>query len=83
MGIHCGPVVSRGDDFFGLNVAIAARVGAEAHGGETLVTQEVADALEEDRCFALGPARAVELKGVPGARTLHPVTRTGRAEAHE
>ncbi len=78
VGIHCGPVVSRGDDFFGLNVAIAARVGAEARGGETLVTQEVADALGTDRRFVLGRVRVVELKGVPGSRTLHPVTRAGR-----
>ena len=67
IGIHCGPVVTRGEDLFGLNVAIAARVAAEARGGETLVSQEVADAIAGDHRLRLDAGRTVELKGVPGS----------------
>jgi adenylate cyclase len=38
IGIHMGKSVRRGDNLFGRNVATAARVAAEAKGGEILVT---------------------------------------------
>ena len=39
IGIHVGKSVRRGDDLFGRNVAMAARVAAEADGGEILVSE--------------------------------------------
>ena len=39
IGIHMGKSVRRGDDLFGRNVAMAARVAAEAKGGEVLVSE--------------------------------------------
>ena len=39
IGIHTGKSVRRGDDLFGRNVAMAARVAAEADGGQTLVSE--------------------------------------------
>src|ERR1700754_2782556 len=45
IGIHTGKSVRRGDDLFGRNVAMAARVAAEADGGETLVSEAVRDAV--------------------------------------
>src|SRR6201990_1584018 len=45
IGIHMGRSVRRGDDLFGRNVAMAARVAAQATGGEVLVSQSVRDAL--------------------------------------
>src|SRR5262245_32464416 len=44
IGIHSGKSVRRGDDLFGRNVAMAARVAAEADGGQTLVSEPVRDA---------------------------------------
>ncbi|MFT4265421.1 MAG: adenylate/guanylate cyclase domain-containing protein, partial [Nocardioides sp.] len=41
MGLHAGQVVSHEGDYFGRNVALAARVAAQAEGGEILVTDEV------------------------------------------
>jgi class 3 adenylate cyclase len=41
MGMHTGQVVSRDGDYFGRNVALAARVAAQADGAEILVTEEV------------------------------------------
>ena len=43
IGIHAGKSVRRGDDLFGRNVAMAARVAAEADGGQTLVSEAVRD----------------------------------------
>lgn len=43
-GIHTGEMVVTGDDLIGNVVNVAARVTADARGGEVLVTQEVLDA---------------------------------------
>ncbi len=45
IGIHIGKSVRRGDDLFGRNVAMAARVAAQADGGEILVSEPVRDAV--------------------------------------
>jgi adenylate cyclase len=41
VGMHHGPAVSRGGDWFGATVNLAARVAAVAAGGEVLVTEAV------------------------------------------
>ena len=69
IGIHCGTVVARSGDFYGRNVAMAARVAAIAGGGETLVTDEVRDALD-GHGLDLEPAGEVELKGLTGMHRL-------------
>ena len=68
VGIHSGKVVARDGDYFGLNVAMAARVAAQAAGGEILVTDGVRESVE-DVSFSLS-ADAVELKGIPGTHQL-------------
>ncbi|MDY6999049.1 MAG: adenylate/guanylate cyclase domain-containing protein [Actinomycetota bacterium] len=76
IGIHTGKSVLRGDDLFGRNVAMAARVAAQAAGGEILVSDAVRDALQGRDGAAditFGRSRAVELKGFAGSHTLHPV----------
>lgn len=70
IGIHCGTVVARSGDFFGRNVAMAARVAALAEGGQTLVTDDVAEALEGREDLDLTPVGAVELKGLAGEHEL-------------
>lgn len=42
IGIHMGTSVRRGDDLFGRNVAMAARITGQAKGGEILVSESVA-----------------------------------------
>ena len=72
VGLHTGEVVKEGDDFFGKNVAMAARVAGAARGGEILVSslvKELADTGDVD----FGAVREVELKGFSGARQLHEV----------
>ena len=71
IGIHMGKSVRRGDDLFGRNVAMAARVAAEAEGGEILVSESVHDAVGAD--FAFGAVREVELKGFSGTYRVYPV----------
>lgn len=71
IGMHMGKSVLRGDDLFGLNVAMAARVAAEAEGGEILVSEEVRDAVGDAVPFDDG--RKVELKGFTGTYLLYAV----------
>ena len=42
VGMHHGPAVARGDDYFGAAVNLAARVSGVATGGEVLVTGSTA-----------------------------------------
>jgi class 3 adenylate cyclase len=64
-GLHTGEVELNGDDISGIAVNIGARVGAQAHAGEVLVSQTVKDLVAgsgldfEDR-------GEHDLKGVPG-----------------
>ncbi|MFZ0835481.1 MAG: adenylate/guanylate cyclase domain-containing protein [Mycobacterium sp.] len=71
IGIHMGKSVRRGDDLFGRNVAMAARVAAEADGGEVLISAPVRDAVAGE--VDLGEPRAAELKGFRGTHLLYPV----------
>jgi adenylate cyclase len=44
VGMHTGPAVERGGDWFGSTVNLAARVSAAAAGGEALLTAATSDA---------------------------------------
>jgi adenylate cyclase len=72
IGIHMGKSVRRGDDLFGRNVAMAARVAAQADGGEILVSQVVHDAVS-DADVTFDDGREVELKGFSGSHRLYAV----------
>lgn len=78
MGIHVGSSVRRGDDLFGLNVAMAARVAGQAEGGEILVSETVKTAIATAHDLALGTPREVELKGMKDRYQLYPVELPGR-----
>jgi len=69
IGIHAGPAVARDGDWFGRNVALAARVAARAEGGQILVTDEVRDRLDGSG-RALEPAGEGGLKGLDGGHRL-------------
>ncbi|OBI02901.1 adenylate/guanylate cyclase domain-containing protein [Mycobacterium scrofulaceum] len=73
IGIHMGRSVRRGDDLFGRNVAMAARVAAQAAGGEILVSQPVRDALSDCDDIQFDKGREVELKGFSGTYSLFAV----------
>jgi len=73
IGIHVGKSVRRGDDLFGRNVAMAARVANEADGGEVLVSEVVRDALSDADDIAFDEGRDAELKGFSGSHRLYAV----------
>lgn len=67
IGIHMGRSVRRGDDLFGRNVAMAARVADKAVGGEILVSEPVRDALRDCPDVRFDDGHDVELKGFSGS----------------
>lgn len=73
IGVHMGKSVRRGDDLFGRNVAMAARVAAQADGGEILVSGVVRDALADRDDVGFDDGRDAELKGFSGSHRLYAV----------
>ena len=73
IGIHVGKSVRRGDDLFGRNVAMAARVAGQAEGGEVLVSEPVREAVDESDGIEFDGGRDVELKGFSGTHRLYAV----------
>jgi class 3 adenylate cyclase len=70
VGIHCGTAIERDGDLFGKNVAMAARVAAQAGGGEILVSDDIRKALRDVEDIVLVEERETELKGLPGVHRL-------------
>lgn len=73
IGIHMGRSVRRGDDLFGRNVAMAARVAGQANGGEILVSKTVRDAVNNCEGISFDDGREAELKGFAGTHRLYAV----------
>jgi adenylate cyclase len=73
IGVHMGRSVRRGDDLFGRNVAMAARVAAEACGGEVLVSDTVREALSDCDDLEFDGGRDADLKGFAGTHRLYAV----------
>jgi adenylate cyclase len=65
VGLHAGPVIFQGGDYFGQTVNISARIADYARPGEVLVSKAVADA-SEGAGIAFLDIGVVELKGVAG-----------------
>lgn len=70
IGVHTGQVVARDGDYFGRNVAMAARVADLAEGGEVLASTAVVEALDEDAAVVLEELEPVALKGLAGEHTV-------------
>jgi adenylate cyclase len=63
-GVHTGEAAVMPDDLIGHDVNVAARVAADARGGQVLVTAAVRDAVGELRGVDFGRARRRSYKGV-------------------
>ena len=77
MGLHVGEVVREDTDeradFYGQHVAMAARVGSQASGGEVLVSSLLRELVEPSGEFAFESREPVFLKGLDGEHVLHRV----------
>jgi class 3 adenylate cyclase len=73
IGMHTGEAIREQDDFFGRNVILAARIAAQADGGEILVSSLLKELAESSGDIAFGEAREVALKGLTGTYRLHAV----------
>jgi len=75
VGMHYGPAVERGGDWFGHTVNIAARVAALAGGGEVLVTEDTVAAAGRLVSVSYANRGLVQLKGIQApVRVLLAVT---------
>jgi hypothetical protein len=45
MGLHCGDIERSEDEYIGMELHRAARIGAVAHGGQVVVSQQIHDAV--------------------------------------
>jgi adenylate cyclase len=76
VGIHCGEAVYRDGDYFGGQVNLAHRVVSRAQAGEVLVTDRVADTIEDRAGLEFEPIGEVSLKGFPFPTPLFVVRAT-------
>ncbi|HEY0633310.1 MAG TPA: protein kinase [Thermoleophilaceae bacterium] len=73
MGLHTGEAIRERDDFFGRNVVLAARIAAQALGGEILVSAPLKELAAAGGDLTFGDPRELGLKGLAGTHTVHPV----------
>jgi class 3 adenylate cyclase len=69
MGLHTGEAIAEEGDFFGRSVILAARIAAQACGGEILVSEALREAAAER--FEFDSGRDLELKGLAGTHTVY------------
>lgn len=74
IGLHTGRVLTHEGDYFGRNVALAARVAAYGSADEVLVSQATHDAIAGAPGLTLDLAATTELKGLTGEHQLWRVT---------
>jgi adenylate cyclase len=82
VGMHHGPAVERDGDYFGAAVNLAARVSAEASGGEVLVTGPTAALAPELEGVVYEPRGRRALRNVRDPVDLFAARRTGETGAH-
>jgi class 3 adenylate cyclase len=70
IGLHTGRVLSHDGDYFGRNVAMAARVAAHAGADEVLVSEVVREAIEDAPALSTELVATTELKGLAGEHDL-------------
>jgi class 3 adenylate cyclase len=73
MGLHTGEPLRHADDFYGRDVAYAARLGAAATGGEILVSSLVKALVEPSGSVTFEGPREFELKGFEGRQPAYNV----------
>ncbi len=64
IGLHTGEALKDADRFFGKTVILAARIAAQARGGEVLVSSLLKQLTESVGDVRFGTEREVDLKGI-------------------
>ncbi|MGH2991025.1 MAG: adenylate/guanylate cyclase domain-containing protein, partial [Solirubrobacterales bacterium] len=70
MGLHAGEAIREEGDFFGRSVILAARIAAQAEGGEILVSSSLRDRAGECERVSFDGGRELELKGLAGTHRV-------------
>jgi len=73
IGLHTGEALRDADKFFGRTVILAARIAAQAQGGEILVSALLKELTESVGDVRFDDAREVTLKGFPDPHRVFPV----------
>jgi len=88
MGLHAGETIKEEtpagkEDFFGRNVILAARIAAQARGGQILVSSLLKALVDSAGDLTFDKGRDVELKGLSGTNRLHAVVWSADAQPSE
>jgi adenylate cyclase len=70
VGVHTGFVIGAGEDLYGRNVLLAARIAGEAGGGEIMVSAKVKEYTETDPGFRFTDRGERHFKGLHGEHDL-------------
>jgi class 3 adenylate cyclase len=73
IGLHTGEALKDADKFFGKTVILAARIAAQAKGGEILASSLLVQLTESTGDLNFGKAREVDLKGLSERQRVHAV----------
>jgi eukaryotic-like serine/threonine-protein kinase len=76
MGMHTGEAIREEGDFFGRSVILAARIAAQARGGEVLVSEALREQAESSGgkdapLVGFDDGRDLELKGLAGTHRVY------------
>lgn len=72
-GLHVGEMVHEGEDFFGRNVVLAARIADAAPPGAILVSSVLKALTESSGDIKFGRGRSLTLKGLSGSQRVYEV----------
>jgi class 3 adenylate cyclase len=73
IGLHTGEAIRAESDFYGKNVALAARITDQARGGEILASSVVKQLTESAGDVRFDNERELELDGLAGTHTVYRV----------
>ncbi len=74
IGLHTGEAIKQGDDFYGKNIALAARIADQARGGEILASGVVKQLTDSAGDFVFEQERQLELNGLAGTYSVYGVS---------
>jgi adenylate cyclase len=74
IGLHTGAVIAGGDDIYGRNVLLGARIATHAAGGEILVSAKAKEYTQSDSSFHFIAHGEQHFKGLHGEHELFAVS---------